>query len=220
MRSGSGLKRHSIPKERKGEAMVKATRIHLLRHGQVEGFEDKRYNGQGDVRLTDLGRQQSAAFAGRFQHLTLSGIYSSDLYRCRVAADQIALLQNVEPEYREDLRELHIGEWQGKPWQQIQREDPELWQARLDDIVNVAPPGGESLLQLAQRVRPAIKQIIAAHVGEDVVIVAHGGVNRVILLDAIGAPLDRLFNVEQDFGCYNIIDYFSDGIAVVKKLNG
>ncbi len=200
--------------------MVKATRIHLLRHGQVEGFEDKRYNGQGDVRLTDLGRQQSAAFAGRFQYLTLGGIYSSDLYRCRVAADQIALLQKVDPEYHEDLRELHIGEWQGKPWQQIQREDPELWQARLDDIVNISPPGGESVLQLAQRVRPAIKQIVAAHVGQDVVIVAHGGVNRVILLDAVGAPLERLFHIEQDYGCHNIIDFYSDGIAVVKKLNG
>jgi len=97
---------------------------------------------------------------------------------------------------------------------------PELWQARLDDIVNVAPPEGESLLQLARRVRPTVQQIIAVNIGKEVVIVAHGGVNRVILLDAIGAPLDCLFNIEQDYGCYNIIDYFSDGVAVVKKLNG
>ena len=200
--------------------MLTATRLHLLRHGQVEGFEDKRYNGQGDVCLTELGRQQSTAFAARFQHLTLAGIYSSDLSRCRFAAEQIALVQNVQPQYCEALRELNIGEWQGKPWQQIQREDPELWQARLDDIVHVAPPGGESLHQLAQRVRPAVEQIIAAHRGEELVIVAHGGVNRVILLDAIGAPLERLFHIEQDYGCYNIIDYYRDGVAVVKQLNG
>lgn len=200
--------------------MVKATRLHLLRHGQVEGFENKRYNGQGDVRLTDLGRQQSSAFAGRLQHVTLAGIYSSDLYRCRFAADQIALFQKVQPQYCEDLRELHIGEWQGKPWQQIQREDPDLWQARLDDIVHVAPPGGESLIQMAERVRLAVAKIIAAHHGEEIVIVAHGGVNRVILLDAIGAPLERLFNIEQDYGCYNIIDYYRDGVSVVKQLNG
>ncbi|MDA3901919.1 MAG: alpha-ribazole phosphatase [Desulfuromusa sp.] len=199
---------------------MKATRLHLLRHGQVDGFEHKRYNGQGDVRLTDLGRQQSAAFAGRLQHLKLSGIYSSDLYRCRVAADQIALLQEVQPEYLEELRELHIGDWQGQTWQQLQRDYPALWQARLDDIVNISPPAGESLLQMAARVRPVIKKIVSAHAGEEVVIVAHGGVNRVILLDAIGAPLERLFHIEQDFGCYNIIDYYADGIAVVKQLNG
>ena len=199
---------------------MKATRLHLLRHGQVEGYQEKRYNGQGDVRLTDLGRQQSAAFAGRFQHHKLSAIYSSDLYRCRVAADQIALLQNIAPLYREDLRELHIGDWEGRTWEQLQQEYPELWQARLNDIVNVAPPGGESMLQMAERIRPVLKEIINAHVGGEIVLVAHGGVNRVILLDAIGASLERLFHIEQDYGCHNIIDYFTDGIAVVKRLNG
>ncbi len=199
---------------------MKVTRLHLLRHGQVEGFENKRYNGQGDILLTDLGRQQSAALAGRFQQQQLTGVYSSDLSRCRFAAEQIASLQEQQPQYRRELRELHIGEWEGETWQKIQRDDPDLWQARLDDIVNVAPPAGESLLQMAQRVRPVIKQIISAHEGEEIVIVAHGGVNRVILLDAIGAPLERLFHIEQDYGCHNIIDFYPDGIAVVKKLNG
>ena len=199
---------------------MKATRVHLLRHGQVEGYEAKRYNGQGDTPLTALGRQQSAAFAGRFQHQKLSAIYASDLRRCRIAADQIALLQSVQPQYLEELRELHVGEWEGHAWEELQRQYPELWQARLDDIVNVAPPAGENLLQLAERVRPVIRQIVSAHSGGEIVIVAHGGVNRVILLDAIGAPLEKLFHIEQDYGCHNIIDYFIDGIAVVKKLNG
>lgn len=199
---------------------MKATRVHLLRHGQVEGYEAKRYNGQGDTPLTDLGRQQSAAFAGRFQHQKLSAIYTSDLKRCRIAADQIALLQHVQPQYRQELRELHIGDWEGQTWDELQRQYPELWQARLNDIVNVPPPAGESLLQMAERVRPVIKEIISAHSGGEIVIVAHGGVNRVVLLDAIGAPLEKMFHIEQDYGCHNIIDYFIDGIAVVKKLNG
>jgi len=199
---------------------MKATRIHLLRHGQVKGFEQKRYNGQADIALTDLGRKQSAVFAGRLQHKKLVAIYSSDLLRCRAAADQIAILQQPSPQYKEQLRELHIGDWQGKSWQQLQRDYPELWQARLDDIVNVAPPNGEALQQMAERVRIVLREIIAAHPGGELVIVAHGGVNRVILLDAIGAPLDRLFHIEQDFACHNIIDYFTDGIAVVKQLNG
>lgn len=199
---------------------MKATRVHLLRHGQVEGYEAKRYNGQGDTPLTDLGRQQSAAFAGRFQHQKLSAIYASDLRRCRIAADQIALLQSVQPQYLEELRELHVGEWEGQAWEELQRQYPELWQARLNDIVNVAPPAGENLLQMAERVRPVIRQIVSAHSGGEIVIVGHGGVNRVILLDAIGAPLEKLFHIEQDYGCHNIIDYFIDGIAVVKKLNG
>ena len=50
--------------------------------------------------------------------------------------------------------------------------------------------------------------------------VGHGGVNRLILLDAIGAPLERLFHIEQNYGCLNIIEYFADGGVVVKLLNG
>ncbi len=81
-------------------------------------------------------------------------------------------------------------------------------------------PGGETLLDLAARLRPALRRILDRHPGEEVLVVGHGGVNRVILLDAIGAPLDRLFHIEQNYGCYNIIDYSPDGTAVVKLLNG
>jgi len=198
---------------------MKVTRVHLLRHGQVEGHGQKRYNGQGDVRLTDYGKKQSISLSERFQQIDLAAIYASDLQRCRFAADRIALQQQVKPIYLPGLRELHVGAWEGRTWQELERDDPELWQARLNDIVNVAPPQGESLLQLATRIRPVVKELVAAHIGAEIVIVAHGGVNRVVLLDAIGAPLTSLFHIEQDYGCHNIIDYYDDGIAVVKRLN-
>jgi broad specificity phosphatase PhoE len=102
----------------------------------------------------------------------------------------------------------------------LQAEFPQEWQARLDDIVNYQVPQGESLAALAARVRPVIAGIVAAHSGEEVVVVAHGGVNRVILLEAIGAPLHRLFAIEQSYGCLNIIDYYADGHVVVQLLNG
>ncbi len=200
--------------------MTRPTRIHLLRHGQVEGFEERRYNGQGDIGLTAYGKQQSLVVAERLQALTLAAIYSSDLQRCRYLADQIAVHQQGSPTCLTGLRELHIGDWEGLTWQQLEQDYPDLWQARLRDIVHVAPPGGESLQDLAQRIRPVLAGIVAAHPGEELAIAAHGGVNRVILLDAIKAPLSSLFSIEQDYGCHNIIDYYSDGIAVVKKLNG
>lgn len=64
-----------------------------------------------------------------------------------------------------------------------------------------------------------MEQIICSHQGNEIVIVAHGGVNRVILLDALGAPLDSLFRIEQDYACHNIIDYYADGRSVVVRLN-
>jgi alpha-ribazole phosphatase len=63
-------------------------------------------------------------------------------------------------------------------------------------------------------------EIVERHRGGEVLVIAHGGVNRVILLDAIGAPFSSMFRIEQDYGCLNIIDYYGDGIPVVTLLNG
>jgi alpha-ribazole phosphatase len=196
------------------------TRIYLIRHGQVEGFEEKRYNGQGEVALTAQGLAQFGILQMRLRNKPIAAVYSSDLGRCREGALLVAQPHALEPILREDLRELHIGDWEGMTWQELKEKYPIEWQARLDDIVHYRVSGGESLLEMADRVRQAMAEILAAHRGEEVVVIGHGGVNRSILLDAIGAPLERLFHIEQDFGCLNIIDHYPDGISVVKLLNG
>lgn len=199
---------------------MQKTRLHLLRHGQVSGFENRRYNGQADVSLTELGIRQSHDYAEKLKTLSLTAVYSSDLTRSAFGAKLIAAEHNLLPVQDARLRELDIGDWEGLNWDEIQQRWPELWQARLADLVNVAPPGGESLLQMAQRVRPVIHGLIEKHSGEEIAIVAHGGVNRVVLLDAIGAPLSNMFHIEQSYGCRNIIDYFSDSYTTVQLLNG
>lgn len=196
------------------------TRIHLVRHGEVEGFEQKRYNGQGEVALTAEGWQQFRRLRERLADVTLEAVYSSDLSRCAEGARLLAEAQGLSPVLRSDLREVHIGEWEGRTWEELKAEVPEQWQARLDDIVHYRVPGGENLLDVADRVLPALREIVERHRGGEVLVVAHGGVNRILLLSAIGAPLERLFHIEQNFGCLNRIDYYADGIAVVSLLNG
>lgn len=198
---------------------MERTRLHLLRHGQVEGFQNKRYNGQADVALTDLGREQYRSLQKRLVDCRPTAIYCSDLTRCVWGAELIGADHGLLPVQDPQLRELHIGNWEGKTWQQLMNDHPEEWQARLNDLVNYQVPGGESLQQMAERVRSALQKILQKHSGEEIVLVGHGGINRVILLDAIGAPLTQLFHIEQDFGCHNIIDYYPDGISVVKQLN-
>jgi alpha-ribazole phosphatase len=196
------------------------TRIHLLRHGQVVGFESKRYNGQADVALTDLGIEQTQAYAKILKEFPLAAVYSSDLSRSAYGAGLIAENRNLVPIQDARLRELHIGDWEGLVWNEIKQRWPREWQARLDDLVQVAPPGGESLQQMADRVRSVMAELMERHQGEEIALVAHGGVNRVILLDAIGAPLTQMFHIEQSYGCRNIIDYFADSYTTVQLLNG
>lgn len=200
--------------------MTPSTRIYLIRHGQVEGHEERRYNGQTDVALTDLGGEQYHQLKDRLSDSRISACYSSDLTRCRVGAEIICRQFDIQPVFRPELRELNIGIWEGLTWQEIQSRWPEEWQARLNDLVNYRVIQGENLLDVEARVMPVVREVVERHRGQEILLVGHGGVNRVILLHAIGAPLVNMFNIEQNYGCLNIIDYYPDGRATVKLLNG
>lgn len=200
--------------------MTGKTRIHLIRHGEVAGAGAPRYNGHADVPLSKRGVEQYHALKHRFDTSRISACYSSDLVRCTTGAEILGTHLGVEPRVEPSLRELNIGIWEGLTWDEIQARWPKEWAERLADIVNYRTPEGENLLDLQARVLPVINTIVDRHRGEDVLVVAHGGANRVILLNAIGAPLSALFNIEQNYCCYNIIDYYMDGNCVVSLLNG
>jgi alpha-ribazole phosphatase len=199
--------------------MTPHTRIHLIRHGQVEGHSQPRYNGQTDVALTDLGIEQYHRLKERLADAPISACYTSDLTRCVTGADIICGQFGIDPVRRSELRELNIGVWEGLTWQEIQANWPEEWQARLADLVNYRVPQGENLLDVQGRVMPVVREIVERHKGQEVLVVGHGGVNRIVLLNAIGATLAGMFNIEQNYGCHNIIDYYADGRATVKLLN-
>ncbi len=200
--------------------MTPKTRIHLIRHGQVAGFDQPRYNGQADVALTDIGIEQYHLLKDRLADAAISACYTSDLSRCTIGAGIICRNLGIEPVSRHELRELNIGVWEGLTWQEIKAGWPEEWRARLADLVNYRVPQGENLLDVQARIMPVIREIIERHKEQEVLVVGHGGVNRIVLLSAIGAPLAGMFSIEQSYGCYNIIDYYADDRATVKLLNG
>ncbi len=199
---------------------MKRTRLHLIRHGEVEGAEEKRYNGQSDVALTPKGLAQIGFLQMRIKKFPVAAVYCSDLSRCVDGATLLAAGYDLQPITNPELREIDAGDWQGMTWDEILKKHPKLWKKRLKDIVNIPFPNGENLLDVAKRIRPVIQELVDKHQGEEIVVVAHGGVNRIIMLDAIGAPLESLFSIEQDFGCLNSIDYYADGNSVVRLLNG
>jgi alpha-ribazole phosphatase len=200
--------------------MTSKTRLYLIRHGEVEGAGTSRYNGHADVSLTALGKAQYARMQERLAETNITACYTSDLKRCRWGADLLSAGLGIEPVRKPNLRELDIGIWEGMTWTELMGKYPEEWRARLADIVNYRVPGGENLIDLQGRIMPVINGIVERHRGEEVLVVAHGGVNRVVLLNAVGAPLSALFNIEQTYCCLNIIDYYADGKTVIKLLNG
>ena len=199
----------------------KYTRIFLWRHPEVQGVSDGRLWGHTDVGLTRQGRAQVKSVAKRMSREKLTAIYSSDLVRTRLVAEAVARKQSprrkVEP--LPALRELNLGIWEGMTYREISERYPVELQARQDDLAGFRIQGGESLADMAERVVPAFMEIVAANLGGMVCVVAHAGVNRIILTRLLGAPLDRIFRLEQQYACLNLIDIYEDGTPVIKRFN-
>lgn len=197
-----------------------AARIYLIRHGQVVNHHEFRYNGHHDVDITDAGVEQMTRIADFLKAEPIKAVYSSDLKRATKGADIISRLLGVKPLRVPALRELHLGRWEGLTRQEAGELYPEEAHFSFKDLATSKVKGGEDLNDLKSRVVPAINEIVKRHANEYVCIVAHGGVNRVILSDAMGLPVENFFSIEQDYGCLNLIDYFNDGLKLVKLMNG
>jgi len=196
------------------------TKVYLMRHGEVANGGEKRYNGHIDVDITGNGVQQMHRLAGLLEGKNISAVYSSDLLRSTKGADIIA--QRIGKSYTplRELRERSVGAWEGLTAEEIKARFPAeylLWRA---DLLNYRPPGGECLLDVKDRILPVFRNLVSSHPDQEIAMLLHGGVNRVILADALGLDMMNLFRVDQAYGALNIIDYFDDGMAVVRLLNG
>lgn len=158
--------------------------------------------------------------AERLRFVDIQVIYSSDLQRAKIGAQIIARYHDIQLHIRDDLREMYFGDWEGMPFTEIQEKYPGELKKRKDDILHFRPPGGgESMKDLSRRVMPCVQKILGDQEGRDILLVAHGGVNRIILCHALGLDLENVFNIQQDYGCLNIIDYYPDSM-LVRLING
>jgi len=200
--------------------MERLNRLFLARHGQVDGYDKYPVYGHTDVDITEVGKIQMERLAERLRQTDLKAMYSSDLKRAVKGVQIIAVHHDVPIHTLPELRELYFGDWEGKTLSELCERFPDELEKRKTDMANYrAPGGGESMHDLSNRVMACVRHIRKEQEGDDILLVCHGGVNRVILCDALGLDLSKMSNLHQDYGCLNIIDYFPDSI-LVRLING
>lgn len=125
-------------------------------------------------------------------------IYSSPAYRCTELAGKIV------PDFQTDSRltELNFGDWEGKTWDTVDQIQLQFW---MDDFVNVCVPGGESMVQMHERVSE-FWQELESKPYEKVAIVTHAGVIRLILAIVRGMDLNKVFEIKVDYGEVIVVD--------------
>ncbi len=202
------------------ERKTMASRVYLMRHGEVVNDGERRYNGHIDIDITQNGVDQMHRLAGMLYGKGIVAVYSSDLIRSVKGAAIISDRVGIPYTSLRELRERSLGAWEGLTVEEIQERFPDEYATWRADLLSYRPPGGECLNDVKERILPVFKRLVASHPDREIALLLHGGVNRVILADALGLDMTNLFRIDQSFGALNIIDYFDDNMAVVKLLNG
>jgi alpha-ribazole phosphatase len=161
-------------------------RLLLIRHGETAWNAAGRFQGQADPPLSPYGVQQAHALASCMASEVVHACYTSDLQRARETARIVAAPLGLPVRHDRRWREMAFGAWEGFHWHEIRQRDPgglAAWQA---DPLRIAPPGGETLTQLADRVADALAWLGQHHDRQTVMLVAHGGPLRVLLCLALG----------------------------------
>ncbi len=174
------------------------TLIDLLRHGEVAGGDLLR-GCRTDQPLSDKGWTQlreAVAEGDGWQR-----VVCSPLRRCREFAEETAQRLDLPLRVEQGLRELDFGAWDGMPMQRLWAEHGESAGAFLQDPMSLTPPEAEHITEFRDRVVTAWESVLADHAGEHLLLVAHGGVNRVILGHVLAMPLNALFRVEVPHAC-------------------
>jgi broad specificity phosphatase PhoE len=174
-------------------------RLLLARHGQSVWNEVRRFQGATDVPLSPLGRAQARALGRALRGYRIAAAYVSPLARARETA-AIALEGAAVPVLPlPELRELSLGEWEGCTVEEVRRRDGDPYRAWVRAPLACPPPGGEPLDAVQRRVLHAVERIAAAHPdGEDVLVVAHGGVISVYACYLLGCSLNALWRLRVD----------------------
>ena len=180
---------------RKGISM---TTIYLIRHAEAEGNLYRIAQGHEDGMLTRRGWEQVRDLSRRFQPIHIDAVYASDLYRTRATASAIYLPKGLPLHKDSSLREVNLGTWEGKPWGEIARQDPEqfvnfsihshLWRVK----------GGETAEEVQNRLMKRISEIARNHDKETIAIVSHGFAIRMLLAKLQGYPLENIGDSPQE----------------------
>jgi len=194
---------------------VALTRLYLIRHGETTWNAQRRYQGRLNAPLSDAGWEQSARTRDALRAAPLRAVYSSPLPRALDTAAVIAGPHRLPVETVDGLREIGVGAWEGLSVAEIEAQYGDVLRRWYATPHLARIPGGETIEEVRARAAAAVEEIRRRHAGETAAVVAHGGVNKAVLLTALGAPLASYWRIRQHNACINVLEYEGERVRVL-----
>lgn len=168
------------------------TRIYLIRHAEAEGNLYRIAHGHYDSLITERGYRQIAALRDRFADISVDAVYASDLFRTRTTARAIYEAKGLPLHTTPAFREVGIGVWEGRTWQELAMTEPEELHRFNRDMRQWHVEGGETVDGVLERFIPALRRVAEEHDGETVAIFSHGTVLRLVLGTLQGLTMEEI----------------------------
>ncbi len=168
----------------------------IIRHGYSQGNKEKRFSGQLDVPLDDIGVLQAKSVAEYvLENFKVDSIYSSDLSRAYETVKPIGDVLGLEVQKCKELREVDVGKWQGKLVEDIKKEDLEGFESYRTNPGLFIFEGGESYIAAMERAALALDKIARENEGKTVVIGTHGGIVRTLRASWNNIPAEGIKDI-------------------------
>ncbi len=195
--------------------MIEPTRIIAVRHGETAWNVDTRIQGQLDIGLNEMGRWQAHRLALALAGEPVTAIYASDLLRAWDTALSVSNAVGRDVQTEEGLRERGFGVFEGKTFAQIAElwpQESQLWRKREPAF---APEGGESLINFRERIVGVVNRLATGHAGEQIVLVAHGGVMDVLYRAATRQEIQAPRTWDLGNATINRLLWTPEGLSIV-----
>lgn len=191
------------------------TRLILVRHAEPAEEARGRCYGTLDLALSARGREQASALALAVRDV--DAVVSSPRLRALQTAEPLARRYGLCVETDDRLRELDFGDLEGRTYEEIEREQPEVFREWMTSPTTVRFPNGESYADLRDRAAAALDEVRRRY--PVAVVVTHGGVIRAGLAGWLELPDHAIFRLDQRYCGVTVVDWLGDE-PIVRSLNG
>jgi len=179
--------------------------IYIARHGETTWNVEGRIQGRSDPELSPKGEQQSLALLEQLKGRSLAAIYTSSLQRSILTAQPVANQFSLPIRKESELDEIAFGILEGRNLYQFDEVTKNEWERFKDDRFNYRIPGAENYTDVANRIKPFVEKTLRDHEGEEILIVGHRVVNRLLIGMLMEYPLEWVLKIEQTHDCLYLI---------------
>ncbi len=185
--------------------------IFIIRHPEVENYQQNIFNGTNDVDLSKRGYLQAENLYKYFKDKNIELVISSPMKRCKIVAEKFK--NKIPVVYDERLKERNFGIFEKLSWQIVEKLYPQEAALFLRKPFTYRVRNGESFFDVKTRIEPLLQEIL--HGGKNTLIVAHGGINRAAISYLLDMKDDAILKISQDYASVNLFQ--TDGHFVLCK---